>query len=127
MDQNIYAMPDKKALSVAKCLVKFMARYGRVDKLHSDLGMEFQASVSKHLYELWGVHKTFTTPYTPWSDGQVEHANSMCGMSTSGASCKRTIVQCKSALDTPHSCLCTHGVRILICRLIYYIPVVGPT
>ena len=55
---EVYAMPDKMALSVAKCLVKFMARYGRVDKLHSDLGMEFQASVSKHLYELWGVHKT---------------------------------------------------------------------
>ena len=31
--------------------------------------------MSKHLYELWGVHKMFTTPYTPWSDGQVERAN----------------------------------------------------
>ena len=46
-----------------------------MEKLHSDLGMEFQANVSKHLYELWGVHKTYTTPYTPWSDGQVERAN----------------------------------------------------
>ena len=72
---EVYAMPDKKALSVAKCLVQFMARYGREEKLHSDLGMEFQANVSKHLYELWGVHKTYTTPYTPWSDGQVERAN----------------------------------------------------
>ena len=68
-------MPDKTALSVAKCLVEFMARYGRVVKLHSDLGMEFKAQVSKHLYELWGVRKTYTTPYTPWSDGQVERAN----------------------------------------------------
>ena len=42
-------MPNKKSLSVAKCLVKFIARYGRVDRLHSDLGMEFQASVSKHM------------------------------------------------------------------------------
>ena len=57
---EVYAMPDKKALSVAKCLVDFMAR--RVEKLHSDLGMEFQAHVSKHLYELWGVYKTYTTP-----------------------------------------------------------------
>ena len=55
---KVYAMPDKKALIVAKCLFKFMARYGRVDKLHSDLGMEFQANVSKHLYELCGVHKS---------------------------------------------------------------------
>ena len=56
---EVYAMPDKKALSVAKCLVKFMARYGRVVRLHLDLGMEFQASVSKHLYELWGVHNCY--------------------------------------------------------------------
>ena len=51
---EVYAMPDKKVLSVAKCLVHFMARYERVEKLlkNSDLGMEFQANVSKHLYEL---------------------------------------------------------------------------
>ena len=29
---EVYEMPDKKALSVAKCPVKFMARYGRLDK-----------------------------------------------------------------------------------------------
>ena len=63
------------AVSVAKCLVIFMARYGRVAKLHSDLGKEFQAHVMKELCELWGVRKTYTTPYTPWSDGLVERAN----------------------------------------------------
>ena len=38
----------------------------------------------------------------------------MFGMSTSGASCKRTIVPCRSALDTPPSCLCTLDVRIMV-------------
>ena len=68
-------MPDKTALSVARCLVKFMARYRLVEKLHSDLGMEFKGNVSKHLFELWGVHNTYTTPYMPWSDRLVERAN----------------------------------------------------
>ena len=72
---EIYAIPDKTALSVAKCLVIFMARYGRVAKLHSDLGKEFQANVTKNLCELWRVHKTYTTPYTLWLDGLVERAN----------------------------------------------------
>ena len=44
-------------------------------KLHSDLGREFTANVTKQLYQLWGVNKTFTTAYTPWSDGMVERAN----------------------------------------------------
>ena len=52
-----------------------MARYRRVEKLHSDLGKEFQANVSKHLFELWSVHKTYTTPYNPWLDGLLERAN----------------------------------------------------
>ena len=69
---EVYAMPDKTALSVAKCLVKFMARYGRIEKLHSDLVQEFKANAMKHMFDLWGVQKTFTTPYTPWSDGLVE-------------------------------------------------------
>ena len=72
---EIFAIPDKTAISVAKCLVIFMARYGRIAKLHSDLGKEFQAHVMREMCELWGVRKTYTTPYTPWSDGLVERAN----------------------------------------------------
>ena len=66
-------MPDKTALSVARCLVHFMGRYGRIEKLHSDLGQEFKAHFLEHLYDLWGMKKT--TPYMPWSDGLVERAN----------------------------------------------------
>ena len=58
-------MPDKRAITVERCLVKFMARYDRVLKLHLDLGTEFKAEVSQHLYKLWGVYKMHTTPYTP--------------------------------------------------------------
>ena len=52
---EIFAIPDKTAVNVAKCLVIFMARYGRVAKLHSDLGKEFQAHAMREMCELWGV------------------------------------------------------------------------
>ena len=45
---------------------------GELESCIQILGMEFKANVSKHFSELWGVHKTYTKPYTPWSDGQVE-------------------------------------------------------
>jgi len=35
----------------------------------------FQAHVLREMCELWVVRKTYTTPYTPWSDGLVERAN----------------------------------------------------
>ena len=72
---EIFAIPDKTAVSVAKCLVVFMARYGKIAKLHSDMGQEFQAKVTRGLCDMWSVTKTYTTPYTPWSDGMVERAN----------------------------------------------------
>lgn len=68
-------MPDKSARSVAQCLVQFMGRYGVIRRLHSDQGKEFKAEVMKYLCQLWRVAKTFTTPYAPWSDGQVERSN----------------------------------------------------
>ena len=72
---EVYTMPDKTALSIAKCLVNFMGRYRRIGKLHLDLGREFKAHVMEHLYDPWGVAKTFTMPYTPWSNGLLERAN----------------------------------------------------
>ena len=60
-------MPVKTALIIARC--------GWVEKLLSDLGQEFKANVSKHLYELWGVHKLYTKLYTQWLDGVVEWEN----------------------------------------------------
>ena len=61
---EVYAMPNKTALSFARNLVHFMSRYRCIEKLHSDLGREFKAHVMEHLYDLRGVKKTFTTPYT---------------------------------------------------------------
>ena len=72
---ELWALPDRKASSVAKCLVEFMQRYGTIHKLHSDQGREFESNFIKEVCEMWGVKKTRTQPYTPWSDGMVERSN----------------------------------------------------
>jgi len=72
---ELWALPDRKASTVAKCLVEFMQRYGTIHKLHSDQGREFESVLISEVCKLWEVEKTRTQPYTPWSDGMVERAN----------------------------------------------------
>ena len=72
---ELEAMPDKTAMSVAKCLHRFVSRYGVMVRLHSDRGKEFTASVIQHLCKLLGVEQTFTSGHAPWSNAQVERGN----------------------------------------------------
>ena len=72
---ELVPLPDKTALSVAKALHKFVARYGVINRLHSDRGMEFTAAVTQQLCELLGVRRTLTRGYAPWSNAQVERGN----------------------------------------------------
>ena len=53
-------MPIKTALSVARCLVNFMGRYERIEKLPSDLVREFKAHVMEHLFNVWGMKKNYS-------------------------------------------------------------------
>ena len=69
------ALPDKTAVSVARALHRFVSRYGVMDRLHSDRGKEFTASVFSHLCEFLGVERTLTSGYAPWSNAQVERNN----------------------------------------------------
>ena len=72
---ELEALPDKTALSVAKALHRFVSRYGVMNRLHSDRGMEFKAEVVQHLCQFLGVTQTFTSGYAPWSNAQVERGN----------------------------------------------------
>ena len=72
---ELWPLPDRKATTVANCLVSFMRRYGTIHKLHSDQGREFESNLISEVCKLWEVEKTRTQPYTPWSDGMVERAN----------------------------------------------------
>ena len=73
---EMFAIPDKTAQTVAEILVsEVFTRYGLCCRLHSDQGMEFESSLTHELCRLWGVKKTRTSPFAPWSNGMVERSN----------------------------------------------------
>ena len=71
-----YALPNQEAGTVAKKLVdEFFFRFSLLERLHSDLGRQFESRVIKELANLLQIRKTRTTPYHPQSDGLVERFN----------------------------------------------------
>ena len=73
---ELFPLPDKRAETVAEVLVKqFFTRFGVCQRLHSDQGLEFDAALTRELCEMWGVQKTRTSPFAPWSNGMVERSN----------------------------------------------------
>ena len=73
---ELFAIPNKTTVTIAEKLShEVLTRYGVCDRLHSDQGREFESEVVSMLCESWGINKTRSTPYAPWSCGQVERTN----------------------------------------------------
>ena len=73
---EVFALRRHDAVTVANILVnEVISRYGMVLSLHSDQGTEFGSAVFRETCRRWGVRKTRTAPYTPWSNGKVERVN----------------------------------------------------
>uniref|UniRef100_H3AIA3 Gypsy retrotransposon integrase-like protein 1 n=1 Tax=Latimeria chalumnae TaxID=7897 RepID=H3AIA3_LATCH len=73
---NLFALPDQRAMTVAKCLFEnYIREHGVPESLHTDQGRQFESDVVKHLCQLLGIRKTRTSPYHPQSDGMVEQFN----------------------------------------------------
>lgn len=63
---NLYAIPDQRATTVAKCLFEnFICEHGIPEMLHTDQGRQFESDLVKHLCQLLGIKKTRTSPYHP--------------------------------------------------------------
>lgn len=73
---NLYAIPDQRAITVAKCLFEnFICEHGIPEMLHTDQGRQFESDLMKHLCDLLCVQKTRTSPYHPQCDGMIERFN----------------------------------------------------
>ena len=73
---ELYALERKTAEAVANVIFReYISRHGAMRKLHSDQGSEFDNQICLELCKLYGVDKSRTTSYAPWSNGMVERSN----------------------------------------------------
>ena len=72
---ELFPLPDKRAITIAKQLFHVVGRFGAPRTLLSDQGKEFTATVVAELCALLGIHRVTTTAYHPQTDGLVERFN----------------------------------------------------
>lgn len=71
-----YATKTKTAKAVVQCLFDdFMLKFGFPEKIHHDMGREFENQLFAELQKASGVRGSHTTPYHPMGNGQVERFN----------------------------------------------------
>ena len=71
-----FVTPNQKALTVAKIIVyKWFYIYGIPARIHSDKGQSFGNSILEHLYIIYRVKQSTTTPYNPHGNFTCERFN----------------------------------------------------
>ena len=69
------ALPDKRALTVARSFVKFINRLGCPHELISDQGKEFVNQILEEVNRLYNINHNCVTAYRPSANGLVESKN----------------------------------------------------
>ena len=69
------ALPDKRAITVAKSFVKFINRLGCPRELISDQGKEFNNTLLDEVNKLYNINHNFVVAYRPSANGLVESKN----------------------------------------------------
>jgi transposase InsO family protein len=69
-------MRTMEAMEVASLFVeRWICERGIPDRLLSDCGSQFTSNLMKSVCKILGIHKVYTTPYHPQTDGTVERYN----------------------------------------------------
>ena len=73
---ELFALKDKTAETVESVIYdEYLTRYGAPLVMHSDQGREFDNKLMMLTMRRWGVDKTRTSGFAPWSNGLVERLN----------------------------------------------------
>lgn len=71
-----YATKNKSAKTVVQCLFEdFTLKFGFPERVHHDMGKEFENQLVAELQKVCGIRGSHTTPYLPMGNGQVERFN----------------------------------------------------
>ena len=73
-----FVILNQKALIMPKIIVdKWFYVYGIPARIHSDKGRLFDNSILEHLYSMYWVRQSTTTPYNPCGNSTCERLNHM--------------------------------------------------
>lgn len=70
-----FACPDMSSETVIKCLHSLFCLFGTPNLIHSDRGTQFLSKEVQHFLSRNGVAQTYSTPYHPTGNSQVERYN----------------------------------------------------
>ena len=73
---QVFVTPNQKAITIAKILVdKRLYVYDIPACIHSDKGCSFDNEILSHLYAMYGVEQSTTTPYNLHGNAPMERLN----------------------------------------------------
>ena len=73
---QVFVTPNQKAITIAKILVdKWLYTYGIPARIHSNKGHSFDNEIMSHLYAMYGVEQSTTTPYNLHGTAPTERLN----------------------------------------------------
>ena len=73
---EIFPIPDKNGKTIAVILNdEIFCRYASCCEILTDKGLEFENQHVKQVLDAWGVKKSRTSGYAPWSNGMLERSN----------------------------------------------------
>ena len=73
---QVFVTPNQKAITITKILVdKWFYMYGIPARICSNKGRSFDNEIMSHLYAMYKVEQSTTTPYNPRGNAPMERVN----------------------------------------------------